>query len=125
MSSEFGWVEIERPTQDVAVVVLHGEHDLSTADNLTSELDRLSATGVCVVLDLSAAEFIDSSIIGAIHRFAAGQAQAGRGFALQVSTSSIVHRALDIAGMLSVPASAQSRAAAIDLARAAEPESDR
>jgi anti-anti-sigma factor len=116
MSSEFGWFEIKRPARGVAVVVLHGEHDMSTVGRMTSEFETLEAEGASVVLDLSVAEFVDSSVLGAIHRLAARQEEAGRGVALQVRNGSVVHRALEIAGFLATLPNAEDQETAIELA---------
>jgi anti-anti-sigma factor len=50
----------------VAVVTLMGEHDLSTARELHGLVERLARPGACVVIDLTEASFIDSSIIAAL-----------------------------------------------------------
>jgi anti-anti-sigma regulatory factor len=42
------------------LVQLEGEHDLSTASGLRQTIDRVFATGTCLVVDLSSAAFIDS-----------------------------------------------------------------
>jgi anti-sigma B factor antagonist len=47
----------------VAVLTLSGEHDLSTAPELGEALAR---PGACVVVDLSATSFIDSSVLAAL-----------------------------------------------------------
>jgi anti-anti-sigma factor len=48
---------------DVWVLSLRGEHDLSTQPSLSEELGRVSAAGGPVIIDLTDAEFIDSSIL--------------------------------------------------------------
>jgi anti-anti-sigma factor len=50
------------------IVELHGEHDLSTVDDLHGRLDAIFATGTSVVIDLSTASFIDSSILNELVR---------------------------------------------------------
>ena len=47
----------------VWVLTLHGEHDVSTEPSLAEELERVAAAGGPVVVDLSDAQFIDSSIL--------------------------------------------------------------
>jgi anti-anti-sigma factor len=47
----------------VWVLSLRGEHDLSTQPNLSEELERVSAVGGPVVIDLTDTDFIDSSIL--------------------------------------------------------------
>lgn len=41
-----------------------GEHDLATAPDLDTKLAEIEKTGTTIVIDFSAATFIDSSIIG-------------------------------------------------------------
>jgi anti-anti-sigma factor len=45
------------------VVSLSGEHDLATADELSSALERVVAQGEPLVVDLSDVGFIDSSTL--------------------------------------------------------------
>lgn len=50
----------------VWVLTLRGEHDISVEPSLHEELDRVFAAGSTVVVDLSEADFIDSSVLGAL-----------------------------------------------------------
>jgi anti-anti-sigma factor len=50
------------------LVQLEGEHDVSTVSDLRREVDRIFETGTCLVIDLSAATFVDSSILGELIR---------------------------------------------------------
>jgi len=59
-------IEVIDATDDRWVVALHGEHDLSTSDALTGRLNEIFAEGTSIVIDLSDAEFIDSTIIRVI-----------------------------------------------------------
>jgi anti-anti-sigma factor len=47
-----------------SVVALHADHDLSTADSLRSALDSACQEGRPIVVDLSAATFVDSAVLG-------------------------------------------------------------
>lgn len=47
---------------------LRGEHDVATVDTLDAQLEAVFLHGTNVVVDLSDAVFIDSSIVGAIFR---------------------------------------------------------
>jgi anti-anti-sigma factor len=57
------------------VLTLTGEHDLATVPQLQDAIDDASAAGLPVVVDLTRAAFIDSSVIGAL--IAAGTAPDG------------------------------------------------
>jgi anti-sigma B factor antagonist len=50
------------------VIALSGEHDLSTADALRAAIEGGFDAGSRVILDLTAATFIDSTVIHAIIR---------------------------------------------------------
>ena len=50
------------------LVILRGEHDLATAHTVDAQLDALLLHGANVIVDLSDADFIDSSIVSAIFR---------------------------------------------------------
>jgi len=50
------------------LVRVGGEHDLSTVPELRRTVDEIFETGTCLVVDLSSATFIDSSILGELIR---------------------------------------------------------
>ncbi len=58
-------VVIERD-QGAWVLILRGEHDLSTATSLRNALGDVFDAGSAVVVDLSAVTFMDSSTLNAI-----------------------------------------------------------
>jgi anti-anti-sigma factor len=58
-----GSVRVDRLADSLFVVGLHGEHDLSTVADLRGELTAIFAQGATVVVDLSEATFIDSSVL--------------------------------------------------------------
>jgi anti-anti-sigma factor len=71
------------------VLVLRGEHDLSTQPRLRAAIDEALAAGRSVVIDLSEVEFIDSTVLAAIlygqRRATAGNGGRGQGFAVVAS----------------------------------------
>jgi anti-sigma B factor antagonist len=94
-------VVVLQPNPGQAVVELTGEHDLVTKDALRELLASLIAENDLVVVDLSAAEFIDSSVL---HNLALADRLAlehGSHFRLQCDTEPIVRTALEISGLLS------------------------
>jgi anti-anti-sigma factor len=60
-----GTLEVEH-APGVDVLVLRGEHDLSTQARLQRRIDSALDAGKSVVIDLSAVEFIDSTVLAAI-----------------------------------------------------------
>jgi anti-anti-sigma factor len=60
-----GTLEIEH-APGVDVLVLRGEHDLSTQSRLQARIETALNAGKGVVVDLSRVEFIDSTVLAAI-----------------------------------------------------------
>jgi anti-anti-sigma factor len=90
-----------RPGPHAAVVVLSGEHDVSTVPMLRQVLAPLSLdSGLLMVIDLSRAAFIDAAVLTALAD--AEQAVTGRGgrFGLQPGTAPAVRRVLELTGWL-------------------------
>jgi anti-anti-sigma factor len=83
-----------------AVVECEGEHDLTSRKEIASLLKRLLSNHELLVVDVTEAKFIDSSFITNLliaNRLAHEQ---GKRFRLQYATAPIVHRALEISGVL-------------------------
>ena len=92
-------VVVCRPRPGVGVVVCRGEHDLATRSEVASVLKELLAECELVVVDVSKAEFIDSSFINNMY-IANGFAQAqGTRFRVQHATAPMVHAVLRISGV--------------------------
>jgi anti-anti-sigma factor len=83
-----GALEIEH-TPGVEVLVLRGEHDLSTQSLVQRRIDDAIRAGKSVVVDLSQADFIDSTVLAAIlhGQQRAASDGAGRGPGLAVVAS--------------------------------------
>ena len=56
----------------VWLLSLHGEHDIATQPSLREQLGHVRAAGGPIVVDLSGASFVDSTIIGALLECANG-----------------------------------------------------
>jgi len=96
--------ELVGPGPRAAVVVLAGEHDVSTLPLLRQVLAPLSAdNGLVAVIDLSRAAFIDAAVLTALG--GAEQAVTGRGgrFGLLPGTAPAVRRVLELTGWLRRP----------------------
>jgi anti-sigma B factor antagonist len=96
-----GEIALERDGEGFAVLSVKGEHDLSTAPDLRRQLDELIDGGEPTVVDLSAATFVDSSVLGAIldARRSAGEAGVGFAVAQAANGAEAVSRVLDITGL--------------------------
>lgn len=81
-------------------MTISGEHDLSTAPNLRRRLDEMLEEGTPVIVDLSAATFIDSSILGVILDGRRRAEEANLGFAvLHANGADAVDRVLEVTGL--------------------------
>jgi anti-sigma B factor antagonist len=84
-----------------ARVSLRGEHEAFSADRLSRQLDALLAEGVDVTVDLTAAEFVDSTVIGVLLAARHRAGESGRGFVLELGerTGWPVRRLLEVTGL--------------------------
>jgi anti-anti-sigma factor len=112
-------VQVERPRAGAAVVVFTGEHDLSTSESVEALLGSLIAENELVVVDLSDAEFVDSSTIYALVKSQRAASQGGSTFRLQLGTAPIVHKAFELSGMLKLLDCAPTREEALGNGRPA------
>jgi anti-sigma B factor antagonist len=95
-----GELALERIDQGLAVLTISGEHDLSTAPQLRRRLSGLLDERTPMVIDLSPATFIDSSILGVILDGRRRAAQADIGFAVARSNGAdAVDRVLEVTGL--------------------------
>lgn len=79
---------------------MSGEHDLNTAPTLREQLDASIAEGASLVVDLSGATFVDSSILGLLIDAQRRAQQGGLGFALMLDGGADpVRRVLDVTGL--------------------------
>ena len=115
---------------DVLFVVVRGEHDIYTAPALRDRLDQAlsgvtesgaSQKPVGVVVDLSAATFLDSSILGALleARRQALEKTVGYVVCLGDAPEPGVQRILEITGLVPVFPVVRSRDEALEAARSA------
>ena len=89
---------------DVVVVVVEGEHDIYTAPTLRERLEEALGRGGGIVVDLTAATFVDSSVLGALLDARRRAIEAGQGYVVCVgdSVEPGVQRILDITGLVPV-----------------------
>src|SRR5258705_9205131 len=59
-------IVLDETSDDVVVVVVEGEHDIYTAPTLRERLEEALGRGGGIVVDLTAATFVDSSVLGAL-----------------------------------------------------------
>jgi anti-sigma B factor antagonist len=112
-------IVLEDAAEDVVVVVVEGEHDIYTAPTLRERLDEAIARSTGVVVDLTGATFVDSSVLGALLDARRRALDAGQGFVVSVgdAVEPGVQRILDITGLVPVLPVVNGREAAIQAAR--------
>jgi anti-sigma B factor antagonist len=111
---------------DVLVVVVRGEHDIYTAPTLRDRLDEALGSGSAaaptgVIVDLSAATFLDSSILGALLEARRQALERGVGYVVSLGDEPEpgVQRILEITGLVPVFPVVKSREEALEAARSA------
>jgi anti-sigma B factor antagonist len=115
---------------DVLFVVVRGEHDIYTAPALRDRLDQALGGGteagagqkpVGVIVDLSSATFLDSSILGALLEARRQALEKGVGYVVCLGDAPEpgVQRILEITGLVPVFPVVRSRDEALEAARSA------
>ena len=101
---------------EIVVLVLNGEHDLSTAPDVRAAVDEAIGSGRDVIVDLSQTEFIDSSILGvlvACYRSVTADPEGGRAFAVVAQPAGPVTRLFELVAISDVIHVYPTRAAAL------------
>jgi anti-sigma B factor antagonist len=95
-----GEVRRESGGDGVEVIALEGEHDLGTLPQVRDAFEAAAGEDLSLVIDLSQATFVDSSILGAVLDARRVADEAGRGFAVACDGSSEpVRRVLEVTGL--------------------------
>ena len=102
-----------KPRPGAVVVECTGEHDLATSESLGRLLTELVATNDLVVIDVSDAEFIDSSFLHNLVKADRLARPRGTRLRLQFGTAPVVVRALEMSGILNRIEHAPTREEAI------------
>ena len=104
-----GTIELERDC-GVWVVTLRGEHDLSTAARLRNSLANSLAGASTAIVDLSNAEFIDSSTLHVL----VGARRQRRSVVLVAPSGSVAGRLVELVRLDDAIPTYQSRSEALD-----------
>lgn len=110
-------IHVDSETEAIIAVCLEGEFDLANAPAFRDHIDSALANGNDLIVDLSHATFIDSSIIGVLFHGAKAVDGRDQTMVLQVATAPIVERALEIVEIERVLPRAHSRAEAVEMIR--------
>jgi anti-sigma B factor antagonist len=93
-------IEVRSPQPHAALVVLAGEHDLHSADEVRQAFDQALAVSDHLIVDLSTAEFIDSTIVGALMQTRKSAIELDRKFNVVLGTAPVVERILEVTGVV-------------------------
>jgi anti-sigma B factor antagonist len=112
-------IRVERVDDSLAIVLVEGEHDLSSAAEFREHLSGLLEAGTSAVVDLSGATFVDSSVLAALIWASQQSAEQGVGFsvALPGNAAEGVRRVIDVTGLGEALALRDGTDAAVEAAR--------
>jgi anti-sigma B factor antagonist len=92
-----------REEPSVSIVLLAGEHDLSTASRLARELEEACGAAGSVVVDLTKVSFLDSSVVKVLLTAREGVLGREDGFALVAPPASFASRVLTLMVGAAIP----------------------
>jgi anti-anti-sigma factor len=107
-------IDVER-VNGIDVLTLRGEHDLSTATDVSRRIDLALESAPGLAIDLSETTFMDSAVLRVLITAQERANERGAGFAIAVADSSGhgVHRLLTLTGLDAKLSTQPSRADAI------------
>lgn len=91
-----GVISVVPETDEIVAVCLEGEFDMANARTVGEEIDRTLQSGKDLILDLSEATFIDSSLTDVLIRAVTAGREKEQAIVLQLGTAAIVERVLEI-----------------------------
>lgn len=93
-------IDVQSPRPGVALVALAGEHDLYSGDDLRQAFERSLTESDHLIVDLSGAEFIDSTIIAVLLQTMKDARELDRKFNVVLGTAPAVARILEVTGVI-------------------------
>lgn len=110
-----GTVRLVHETDGIVAVCLVGDFDLGNVEVLHEHIDRALETGDDLIVDLSQATFIDSTVIHVLFDGADAARAGERTIVLELGTDPLVDRALGLVRIERVLPRASSRAEAVQV----------
>jgi len=95
-------IEVRTPQPGAALVQLAGEHDLYSGDELRQSLEQSLANCDHLIVDLSAAEFIDSTVVAILIQTKKCATELDRKFNVVLGTTPAVERILEVTGVIAL-----------------------
>jgi len=111
-------IHVTEPTDSVTALDLEGEFDVDAAPGIVEHTGRVLREGRHLIVNLSGATFIDSSIVHALFKADEAAKSADRMFVLQFGTHAAVEKVLSITGADEHLETAPTRERAIELIEA-------
>lgn len=108
-----GVIRVVPETGEIVAVCLEGEFDVANVSAFREQVDGTVASGNDLILDLSQATFIDSSVIRVLFDAAGAVDRRDQAIVLQLGTTPIVERALEIVEIERVLPRAHNREEAV------------
>ena len=108
-----GAIRLVDETEHIVAVCLEGDLDRTHAAALDASIDRALQSGNDLILDMSEATFIDSSVIDSVVRAAQSAGRTHQAIVLQLGTAAIVERILEIVKIEEVVPRAHDRQEAL------------
>ena len=112
-----GTLHVFPETDEIVAICLEGEWDMANTPRLVEESERVLTSERHLILDLSQATFIDSSVIGALFGAQRLASAHGRLAVLQLGTAAIVELALELSRVERILPRTHTRAEAIETIR--------
>lgn len=112
---EPGTVVVVEEEPAVTALELDGEFDVGSVEQLAEHVEGVLGAGRDLIIDLSRARFIDSSVIHLLFRTSADARTRGRKLVLQLGTARGVERLIEITGVEREIPCASTRRGALEL----------
>jgi anti-anti-sigma factor len=96
--TEIGPLTVERVDDDVTVLSLQGEHDMTTVEILQGTLSSLIAPGTGLVVDLTGTRFLDCMTMHVLEEAQQLAARRGANVSFHLATAPIVQRLFEVLG---------------------------
>jgi anti-sigma B factor antagonist len=93
-------IETYSPQPGAVIVKLAGEHDLYSGEELRQSLEQSLARCDHLIVDLSAAEFIDSTTVAVLIQTMKSATELDRKFNVVLGTAPAVERILEVTGVI-------------------------
>jgi anti-sigma B factor antagonist len=108
-----GTLHVTQETDDIVAISLEGEFDMTTSPLLVEQAERALDDRQHLILDLSDATFIDSSMLNAVLRTHRAATARGRVAVLQLGSAAVVDRVIALTGIERVLPRTDNRADAV------------